>query len=321
MHFNLRPKRVYDLTTHCLPHLMHSIPQTPCKMQDLAIHTLGSYCSTASAFIVIAPQALHRDTGRICNFTTYQTRMWTRAEQFCHAAVNGIDAMWLATSENAIDKMASHKLLTMGDRWLLEVLHVFEGSASNETDKLEIATPLLGLYAELFACQEDVHMDSTSSNQFLSKLLDTIGKNKDSIFPAMLRIDGRLDSKGHALNLGNVRHLLNGVEILPGSVVSLFEDLVPALERLLSEDEDLRGELRHRGLQRRGLKVQAIEQLSKASKAPTRPSRKSTRATRAASRRTVMETRKSVYPVKTSFWRQRTTYKPDCDASNMPVHV
>ena len=53
-----------------------SIPQIPCELQKLAIHTLSSYCSSASAFIVIAPIATQKNTGQQCDFTSYQTRMW-----------------------------------------------------------------------------------------------------------------------------------------------------------------------------------------------------------------------------------------------------
>ena len=61
-----------------------SIPQTPCEMQTLAIRTLPSFCTYASAFIVIAPIAKQKETGAVCNFTTYQSRMWTcRAVQPC----------------------------------------------------------------------------------------------------------------------------------------------------------------------------------------------------------------------------------------------
>ena len=133
-----------------------SIPQTPCEMQTLAIRTLPSFCTYASAFIVIAPIAKQKETGAVCNFTTYQSRMWTRAEQFSHASVCGINSMWIATSEAAIDKMSSHKLLGMGDRWVLEICHVFEGLASNDMDRLALVTPLLGMYAELYACASDI---------------------------------------------------------------------------------------------------------------------------------------------------------------------
>lgn len=74
-----------------------SIPQATRdsqKAQALAIQALSAYSSCASAFIIVAPRLHHADTGALCDFTTYQSRMWTRAEQFCHVLRNGVGCMW-----------------------------------------------------------------------------------------------------------------------------------------------------------------------------------------------------------------------------------
>lgn len=259
------------------------IPQTQNEMKKLMIHTLSSYCSTASAFIVIAPIATHQQTGTPCNFTSYQTRMWTRAEQFCHAAVKGVDSMWIATSEEAIDKMGSHKLLSMGNRWMTEILHVFEGTATDDVDKLVLIAPLLGLYAELYACADDIRSDPTApGNQFLNKMLETIEGNKDTIFPARTKIQSRPSvlkpSRSMRLDLSPQE------ELSVGDVVLAFGDLVSSLEQLLDHDDELRSELRAAGLTRRGLTAKAATRLNHLASRKTFISRSRNSSTRFARR-------------------------------------
>ena len=68
-------------------------------MMTLAVHTLPAYCSNAAAFVAVVPAIVaNSKLGKAFNFTTYQSRLWCRAEQFCHATVNGIGHMWIATS-------------------------------------------------------------------------------------------------------------------------------------------------------------------------------------------------------------------------------
>jgi hypothetical protein len=242
-----------------------SIPQTPCEMQNLAIRTLSSYCSNAAAFIVVAPIATHAQTGQHCNFTSYQTRMWTRAEQFCHAAVHGIDSMWIATSEGAIDKMGSHKLLAMGDRWMTEILHVYEGHATDDMDKVALVIPILGLYAELYACSSDIEKDPTGVNKFLSRLLTVISDHKKTIFPKRTNIMSRPSQTGASGGLhgkASVQHY-DGKIVTQGSVVRLFAELVSEMERMLDKDDALRDELRASGLRRRGLTAHLAEEIQK----------------------------------------------------------
>ena len=74
--------------------------------QALAVQTLSAYASCAAAFVVIAPEVCHADTGELCNLSSYQRRMWCRAEQFCHILRNGVDHMWLATAPRQCVKLA-----------------------------------------------------------------------------------------------------------------------------------------------------------------------------------------------------------------------
>ncbi len=86
-----------------------SIPQKTTdshEAQALAVQTLSAYASCAAAFVVVAPEIHHSDTGELCNLSTYQGRMWCRAEQFCHILRNGVEHLWLATAEGRCEKMA-----------------------------------------------------------------------------------------------------------------------------------------------------------------------------------------------------------------------
>lgn len=209
----------------------------------------------------------------------------TRAEQFCHAAVNGIDSMWIATSEGAIDKISSHKLLAMGDRWLLEVLHVFDGVASNDMDKLAMGIPMLGLYAELYACADHLEGDKSSSNRFLSHMFELICEHRQAIFPEAITLSKSFEQSfrtAAALPQGlrgnpslYSQLLLHGIaDSRAGTSVTLFRDLLPALERLLDRDDALRNELRAKGLARRGMAVNVAKQLTKLARSNTQSGRK-----------------------------------------------
>ena len=76
-------------------------------MTQLAIQSLSSYASLATEFLIVAPTVKHADTGNICDFSTYRKRCWCRAEQCCHLIRNGLDAMWLATTEDELQRLSS----------------------------------------------------------------------------------------------------------------------------------------------------------------------------------------------------------------------
>ena len=58
-----------------------SIPQKNKFMQRLSISTLGVYASLCKFFVVVAPQALQRDSNVRCDAATYRRRGWCRLEQ------------------------------------------------------------------------------------------------------------------------------------------------------------------------------------------------------------------------------------------------
>lgn len=75
------------------------IPQACPSTQSLAIRSLAAYASSATYFVVCAPPVPHADTSDLCTLSTYQMRMWCRAEQVCHSMRNG-------KSENTRDAAA-----------------------------------------------------------------------------------------------------------------------------------------------------------------------------------------------------------------------
>ena len=84
-----------------------SIPQACSASQTLAIRSLTVYASSASAFVVVAPDVQHDNTDKLCNLGSYRTRMWCRAEQLCYTLSNGEEQLWIATGSRAEDSSSS----------------------------------------------------------------------------------------------------------------------------------------------------------------------------------------------------------------------
>ena len=79
------------------------IPQANASVQNLAIRSLAVYASSATYFVIIAPDVTHADLNNKCDLDTYQRRMWCRAEQVCHSMRNGTSGMFLAVSHKSED--------------------------------------------------------------------------------------------------------------------------------------------------------------------------------------------------------------------------
>ena len=123
-----------------------SIPQSNEACMQQAISSLSAYSACANAFIIVAPMVAHADTGSMCSVDTYRKRMWCRAEQLFHTLINGTGRMWLATGKDSVTPLTDDP--NWGNAGLLKV---FEGEATDESDKLKLMLPVLGLYATLFA--------------------------------------------------------------------------------------------------------------------------------------------------------------------------
>ena len=136
-----------------------SIPQRNRSEQKLAIASLPTFASCCDFFIVVAPDAVHHDTGCACNSRSYRRRAWCRAEIMSCWARNGTSDMYHNSNEGL-------KPLEVSDQILAEALDVIGGEFTccrlghpNEEpcDREQLMLPLLGLYA-------DVYMPSGAAN-------------------------------------------------------------------------------------------------------------------------------------------------------------
>jgi hypothetical protein len=137
-----------------------SIPQANKSQQMQAINALPCYASHAHAFLVAAPSLPHVDTQKPLDTETYRGRVWCRAEQLCFAMTNGAQDMYVAVHDGVGAPDAGGPDLDLvqltGDSdWLFDAMHVFEGEATFDSDKLNLVTPVLGLYAQLLAMQPE----------------------------------------------------------------------------------------------------------------------------------------------------------------------
>lgn len=162
------------------------IPQANPSTQNLAIRSLAAYASSATYFIIVAPDTKHADLDDKCDLMTYQLRMWCRAEQVCHSMRNGTDGMYLALGNG-------NELVPVKSDFFQESLHVFEGQLTccrlehkgmSACDRQSLVVPLLGLYGELYrAAVEGVKGGDAASLSSVKAFLDEIEKHQDSVFP------------------------------------------------------------------------------------------------------------------------------------------
>lgn len=126
-----------------------SIPQKSRGTQALAIKSLSVYSAYAHAFVIVAPPVVHDNTGKVCDLESYNKRMWCRAENLFYSLRNGVKDMWVATGGELerLENKESFMAIFMASN-----LRVMQGEATDETDKKTLVLPMLGLYAELYAC-------------------------------------------------------------------------------------------------------------------------------------------------------------------------
>lgn len=162
------------------------IPQANPSTQNLAIRSLAAYASSATYFIIVAPDTKHADLDDNCDITSYQLRMWCRAEQVCHSMRNGTEGMYLALGGGG-------DLVPVNTDFFQESLHVFEGQLTccrlehkgmSACDRQSLVVPLLGLYGELYrAAVDGVKGGDAESLSSVKAFLDEIQKHQDSVFP------------------------------------------------------------------------------------------------------------------------------------------
>ena len=225
-----------------------AVPRSAARRDSFAI----SYASHASAFVVVAPTAKHGEEDDACDVSTYRRRLRCRAEQLCYMLRQGTSGMWLATGTGSIEPLDRQM------SWLQDNLLVFEGDATNDDDKLALVSPILGLYAGLYA----ERLSSQSNTK--TELMAFIEANKERIFPTKILVR---DTAGRRALLGRTNKIKHKIgfkrsgskaasnapprdlhEAEPAALAApaetteavLFGDLVATLEKLLSNDGELR---------------------------------------------------------------------------------
>lgn len=193
-----------------------SVPQTHRGLQLTAIASLPVYACNADVFLILAPRATHEHTGERCGIYTYISRGWCRLEVLAKVCGSGLAGTYIA--RHPVDTAAGGGAAAEDDAKhdavvdavvpgavgvaepaeqrpseQLEVcaftrdeldslsLHVFEGSFLDESDKLRLVSPVLGLYGHILRSDEPdaVHMR------------EHIERHKERFFPkAMTRADG-----------------------------------------------------------------------------------------------------------------------------------
>lgn len=167
------------------------IPQANPSMQNLAIRSLAAYATSATNFIIVAPDTPHAELDTICDLGTYQRRMWCRAEQVCHSMRNGTNGMYLAKgTEGSLHPVPD-------DFFFGESLHVFNGELTccrlehkghGYCDRQSLVIPLLGLYGELYRASHDLDVSKGENKnhdavQSVDTFLKEIEKHQETVFP------------------------------------------------------------------------------------------------------------------------------------------
>jgi len=170
------------------------IPQANPSTQTLAVRSLAAYASSATYFVIVAPELTHADLDEACDIKSYQSRMWCRAEQVCHTMRNGTERMYIATGKG---------LEPVRSDFFRESLHVFNGKLTCcrlehkglcQCDRQALVIPLLGLYGELYRASHEAKIASANKNadrtdqlQSVDAFLQEIETHQETVFPRTYR--------------------------------------------------------------------------------------------------------------------------------------
>lgn len=145
--------------------------------QMMAVSSLSMCSSIADVFVIIAPPAVHMDSGRSCNIDTYNLRGWCRAEMLSKVCGTGLKQMFVSTSSDG-------GMEPMSEAWLDRLdFKVFRGdltccclghTGSRVCDKQSLIGPMLGLYSLILRQR---HCDSARA------VLRFIDESKAEFFP------------------------------------------------------------------------------------------------------------------------------------------
>lgn len=143
-----------------------AIPQCHVGMKSLAVNTLYVYASSTSAFIVIAPEGNHENTGVPSNLETYRSRVWTRVEQVAMFAANGLQKMYIA-EEGGLRKYDMD--------FIAPSLEVFQANMTccrrkhehqDYCDKETVVLPMIGLWFRLLAQQRGIGVTESGNELY-----------------------------------------------------------------------------------------------------------------------------------------------------------
>jgi len=160
-----------------------SIPQRHKGQQQLAISSLPAYARLSHCMVVICPEAKHTNLQSVCNFQTYQTRGWCRAEVFAKICGTGVENTFVVRSVAADDpENLAMEPVNTDDDWVANALRVFNGKFTccsrgiehGECDVEKLVMPALELYYSVLQQQ-----DKPSLKNFANLMI----KDKDALFP------------------------------------------------------------------------------------------------------------------------------------------
>ena len=167
------------------------IPQANRSIQNLAIRSLAVYASSATHFVVIAPDTPHTNVSdMVCDLDTYQRRMWCRAEQVCHSMRNGTDGMFLATTKPG--DSGDVNVCAVRPDFFRDSLRVFDGELTccrfehkgmESCDRQSLVVPILGLYGELYRAAYEGGKEGGANMSVVKDFLEKIETQQEAIFP------------------------------------------------------------------------------------------------------------------------------------------
>lgn len=218
------------------------IPQANPSTQSLAMRSLAAYASSATYFIIVAPETNHSDLDHTCDINTYQNRMWCRAEQVCHSMRNGTEGMYIAEGRGS--------LIPVQSDFFMEALHVFNGELTccrlehkgiGSCDRQSLVIPLLGLYGELHRASHEARegrasIKITNQLQSVNFFLQEIEKHQETVFPRTFkRVMWRKNKR-----------VVEEVSLF-GDLIDRMKARVVSGEACAGIDDDDRGTLRTKG--------------------------------------------------------------------------
>jgi len=134
-----------------------AIPQCHVGMKTLAVNSLYVYAASTSAFIIVAPECMHENTGNHSGIDSYKDRVWTRVEQVAMVSANGTKKMFVSKGKDG--------LAPVDMDFLSRSLEVFQANMSccrrnhehqDYCDKEMVLLPMLGLWFRLLAAQRGI---------------------------------------------------------------------------------------------------------------------------------------------------------------------